>query len=181
LKEGAERACDGCNEIFKFYEFPFNSINLCFRCWEIKHNKTLHDKRFRKLARVIEARSFKKFGANFNYDELINKFDEHQSYNTLINKKSKKQVGKQSQIEIIKKFVPNKIKERDAFRRENTLEDIIYYLKKQKANNAPLRFWYRSDIEPRNIRNYFINEKYLNVRSEKGYYIKFLIDKIRKI
>ena len=49
------------------------------------------------------------------------------------------------------------------------------------SNNAPLRFWYRSDIEPRNIRNYFINEKYLNVRSEKGYYIKFLIDKIRKI
>jgi hypothetical protein len=74
------------------------------------------------------------------------------------------------------------LKTEKLFLRENTLEEIINYLKSTEANGMPLQFWYRDDIEPRNIYDdYFIDEKYVNVLSEKGYYIKFLIDKIRKI
>lgn len=82
---------------------------------------------------------------------------------------------------VAKNLVPKRLKRRDFFQRENTLEEIVDYLKNQETKNQPLKFWYRSDNEPREMYDYFINKKYVNVRSDKGYFIKFLIDKIRKI
>lgn len=82
---------------------------------------------------------------------------------------------------VVKNFVSRNPKTKDTFQRENTLEEIVAYLKKQEANNIPLKFWYRNDAKPREMYNYFIDEKYVQVRADKGYYIKFLIDKIRKI
>lgn len=73
------------------------------------------------------------------------------------------------------------MKQKNHFQRENTLDEIINYLKSQKAKGLALKFWYRNDTDPRDIRDYYIDKKYVNVRSDKGYYIKFLIDKIRKI
>ncbi|MEX2410277.1 MAG: hypothetical protein WD607_02710 [Candidatus Paceibacterota bacterium] len=73
------------------------------------------------------------------------------------------------------------VKQKNNFKRENTLEEIVGYLKNQERNNVPLKFWYRDDIEPREMHDYLIDEKYVRVRSDKGYYIKFLINKIRKI
>ena len=67
------------------------------------------------------------------------------------------------------------------FRRENTLNEIINYLKSHEARHEDIQFWYRDDIKPRKIYDYFLDEKYINVRSDEGYFIKFLIDKIRKI
>lgn len=82
---------------------------------------------------------------------------------------------------VIKSFVPRKPKIKDTFQRENTLEETIAYLKKQEVNNMPLKFWYRDDTTQREVYDYFVDEKYVQVRSDKGYYIKFLVDKIRKI
>ena len=81
----------------------------------------------------------------------------------------------------INNFVSRNPKVKDTFQRENTLEEIIVYLKNQETNNKPLKFWYRDDVNPREMYDYFIDEKYVQVRADKGYYIKFLIDKIRKI
>ena len=67
------------------------------------------------------------------------------------------------------------------FKRETDLETIKKYLHTQKQNNSPLTFYYRQDTSPRKVFNYFIDDRYVQVRSDKGYYIKFLIDKIRKI
>jgi hypothetical protein len=61
------------------------------------------------------------------------------------------------------------------------LKEIVAYLKNQEIKKQPLIFWYRDDNTPRKIYDYFVDKKYVNVRSDKGYYIKFLIDKIRKI
>ncbi|MBT4272942.1 IS1 family transposase [Candidatus Woesearchaeota archaeon] len=82
---------------------------------------------------------------------------------------------------VVKNLVSREPKTKDTFQRENTLEEIIDYLKKQETNNLPLKFWYRNDSEPREMHDYFIDQKYVQVRADKGYYIKFLIDKIRKI
>ena len=82
---------------------------------------------------------------------------------------------------VVKNLISIKPKTKNVFQRENTLEEIIFYLKKQEVNSMPLKFWYRSDTNPREIHDYFIDQKYVQVRADKGYYIKFLIDKIRKI
>ena len=74
-----------------------------------------------------------------------------------------------------------KLKIKDCFQRENTLKEIVAYLKNQKTKNQSLKFWYRHDDDPRKIYDYFVDEKYVQVWSDKGYYIKFIIDKIRKI
>ncbi|MFC1649329.1 hypothetical protein ACFL2C_01270 [Patescibacteria group bacterium] len=82
---------------------------------------------------------------------------------------------------IVRREAVNIVTRKKGFQRENTLEEIVNYLNAQESENSPLRFWYRDDIEHRNIHDYYLDEKYINVRSEKGYYIKFLIDRIRKI
>lgn len=73
------------------------------------------------------------------------------------------------------------LKSKDSFQRENTLEEIVAYLKNRETNNKPLKFWYRDDTKPREVYDYFIDEKYVQVKADKGYFIKFLIDRIRKI
>ncbi len=83
---------------------------------------------------------------------------------------------------VVKNFISSRnSKIKDTFQRENTLEEIIDYLKKQETNNMPLKFWYRDDTQPREIYDYYVDEKYVQVRADKGYYIKFLIDRIRKM
>jgi DNA-directed RNA polymerase subunit RPC12/RpoP len=77
--------------------------------------------------------------------------------------------------------ISKKLKTKDYIQRENTLKEIVAYLKNQEIKKQPLIFWYRDDNKPRKIYDYFVDKKYVNVRSDKGYYIKFLIDKIRKI
>lgn len=67
------------------------------------------------------------------------------------------------------------------FKRENDLDAIKNYLNKQKANNQPIVFYYRQDRAPRRIYNYYLDERYINAKGNKGYYIKYLIDRIRKI
>lgn len=81
----------------------------------------------------------------------------------------------------VKNTISTKTKQENIFKAENTPEEIIAYLKDQEKYNKPLVFWYRDDINPRITYDYFIDEKYVQVRADEGYYIKFLIDKIRKI
>ena len=82
---------------------------------------------------------------------------------------------------VIKNSISKKLKTKETFKRENSLQEIIAYLQNQEINNEPLKFWYRDDIKPREVHDYFIDEKYVQVRADKGYFIKFLIDRIRKI
>jgi len=82
---------------------------------------------------------------------------------------------------IVKNRTTKKTKSENTFQRENSLKEIIAYLKSKEKNNMPLKFWYRNDIEPRKMYDYFVDDRYVQVRSDKGYYIKFLIDKIRKV
>ena len=77
--------------------------------------------------------------------------------------------------------ISKKSKTKETFKRENSLQEIIAYLQNQEINNKPLKFWYRDDIKPREMHDYFIDEKYVQARADKGYFIKFLIDRIRKI
>ena len=67
------------------------------------------------------------------------------------------------------------------FKREADIETIKAYLHKQEETNSPISFYYREDISPRKFYNYFIDDKYVQVWSNKGYYIKFLIERIRKL
>lgn len=82
---------------------------------------------------------------------------------------------------VVKNLISRKIKTKDVFQRENTVEEIVTYLKNQETNNMPIKFWYRNDIKAREMHDYFVDDNYVRVRSDKGYYIKFLINKIRKI
>ncbi len=75
-----------------------------------------------------------------------------------------------------------KIKKEENFNRESSLESINSYLLKQFANSKPIKFYYRDDIAPREFSSFFIvDNKYIKVLGSKGYYITFLIDRIRKI
>lgn len=91
------RACDDCGKILDFYEFPFDSINLCFDCWERAHGKTLHDKDGRRMEKITNAKNWQTFGSDFNYDKL---FEKNRTYKYLKYFKPKKKVGL-SQKEVI--------------------------------------------------------------------------------
>ncbi len=69
----------------------------------------------------------------------------------------------------------------DRFNREQDLDYIKEYLTNQYKKRAPITFYYRQDNEPRHFGNYLLNDMYIQVKSSKGYYIKFLIDKIRRV
>jgi len=105
---------------------------------------------------------------------LIDKIDDYQIYNKLKNKKLKSQVKKSARTKTTKT-------QNVDFKRETDLTVIKNYLENQKVNDDPIKFWYREDINPREIYDYNVDDKYINARSDKGYFIKFLIDRIRKI
>ncbi len=67
------------------------------------------------------------------------------------------------------------------FQREVPLAEIKLYLQKQANSNQTIIMYYREDSEPRIIRNCKLDDKYIYVKSDKGYYYKYLIDMIRKI
>lgn len=127
------------------------------------------------MTRIIDAQSIQEFGVNFDYEKLICEFDEHNIHGILSDRKLRKRPIKRDKLK------PRRKQKRTLFNRENSVEEITEYLRNQKNNNFPIRFWYRDDISPRKVSNYFIDEKYIQVKSDKGYYIKFLIDKVRKI
>jgi len=70
---------------------------------------------------------------------------------------------------------------KEIFSRESDVETIRKYLSEQEKKGNPISFYYRKDTTPRTFTNYFIDGIYVKVKSSKGYYIKFLIDKIRKV
>ena len=72
-------------------------------------------------------------------------------------------------------------KESDGFYRETSLREIWEYLKLQETFHTPITFYYRHDVKPRKIYDYYLDKNYINVKTEKGYHIKFLVNKIRKI
>ncbi|MBU4350665.1 hypothetical protein KJ830_04810 [bacterium] len=71
--------------------------------------------------------------------------------------------------------------ESDGFYRETSLREIWEYLKLQETFHTPITFYYRNDVKPRKIYDYYLDKNYINVKTEKGYHIKFLVNKIRKI
>lgn len=75
----------------------------------------------------------------------------------------------------------DKKQKKDKFSPEIPIETIRKYLKDRYLNSQPIKFYYRDDVRPREIYNYRLDDIYVHVRSEQGYFIKFRIDKIRKI
>ena len=72
-------------------------------------------------------------------------------------------------------------KNTDNFTREFDVETIKTYIKNKKANNKPIVFYYRNDSFPRIFHEYFLDGKYIKVRTDEGYHLTFLIDKIKKL
>ncbi len=191
LKEGDERACDNCGKIYEAIYFPYKSVNHCINCYENEHGAILHKHR-QKISRkhfftkttVTQKRT--RIDENSNYENKCPECNsEHYEKKGFRNQKQRyicKDCGRNWTSDgVVKKFVSRKPKTKDTFQRENTLEEIVAYLKNQEKNNESLKFWYRDDTSPREMHDYFIDEKYVQVRADKEYYIKFLIDKIRKI
>lgn len=79
------------------------------------------------------------------------------------------------------KQVQKKRKEIVLFGRENTIDEINAYLGEQKRLNRPIKIFYKEDVTSRTFYTYYIEGPYIKVRSKKGYYISFRIDRIRKI
>ena len=177
LRDGNERVCDKCGEILKSKYFPYKFINLCLWCYEKNHNiilRTLRKKlRLTKFA-VSPNKILKGLVCPYCNEETIIKDGFIYVCSTC-----------NSEVNVKKKHIQNtqktKIKKKDQFIRETATGKILTYLKNQKESNKPIEFYYRNDVKPRKIYDYFLDEKYINVRSEQGYYIKFLIDRIRKI
>ncbi len=67
--------------------------------------------------------------------------------------------------------------------REMPIEKIRKYLKDKYLNIEPIEFYYRDDKKPRKIHSdYHVDNTYVHVHSDsRGHYIKFRIDRIRKI
>jgi hypothetical protein len=128
----------------------------------------------KKIGRKCSLRDYQE-----NYDGVYQDYTSFQN-ELIIEDKKENKIIKNLKTTLISDYKEAEIKY--IFKRENTLEEIISYLKNQKANNLPLKFWYRSDIRPREVDDYYVGEKYLQVKYKYNkYYIKFLIDKIRKI
>lgn len=211
LRDGNERVCDRCGEILKSKYFPYKSINLCLWCYEKNHNiilRTLRKKlRLSKFA-IGPSKILRGLLCPYCGEETITR--EGSIYvcsicSSEVNVK-KKHIQKikpklcpacgSSQIRKARLsnnnhneyFCKNcqsiwdfaKTKKGD-FIRKTSVEKILSYLKNQKENNEPIEFYYRDDIKPRKIYDYFLDDKYINVKSDKGYFIKFLIDRIKKI
>jgi hypothetical protein len=87
-------------------------------------------------------------------------------------------------LKVVKNRVKRKkpsAKKKEIFSRENSIDEIRSYLIEQKALNKPIKIFYRDDLTSRTLHGFNIDGPYLKVRNKKGYYIKFLIDRIRKI
>jgi len=69
----------------------------------------------------------------------------------------------------------------DNITREFDVETIKAYIKNRKKSYKPIVFYYLNDSFPRIIREYFLDGKYLRVRTDEGECKTFLLDKIRRV
>lgn len=70
----------------------------------------------------------------------------------------------------------------DDFQRENTIEEIKKYLEVSKKNGSSISFYYKEKQEMSTFTNYYHDDTYVHVKHwNSRYYIKYLINKIRKI
>jgi DNA-directed RNA polymerase subunit RPC12/RpoP len=64
---------------------------------------------------------------------------------------------------------------------EFTIETIKTYIENKGSKYKPIVFYYLNDSFPRIIREYFLDGKYLRVRTDEGECKTFLLDKIRRV
>ncbi len=70
----------------------------------------------------------------------------------------------------------------DNFQRENTIDEILQYLKKRKDSRQDVGIYYKNNQELSTFNTYYFDETYLHVKyGNSPYYIKYLISKIRKV
>lgn len=78
--------------------------------------------------------------------------------------------------------VKKPIKKEEEFERENTIEEIKDYLKIKESSNSPVSFYYRDKENTDTYNDYYFDDTYLHVKNwNSKYYIKYLIEKIRKV
>lgn len=156
-------------------------------CYEKKHNRTLHS--FREKLQYDNNNFFTQdVYKQSNYSNSTIKCP--LCYSQQIEKKGIrkgkqryycKKCGKNWTAELQSSASKEIKKESDGFYSETSLREIWEYLKLQETFHTPITFYYRNDVKPRKIYDYYLDKNYINVKTEKGYYIKFLINKIRKI
>lgn len=98
-----------------------------------------------------------------------------------INKKTLHTFRQKFNVEKITNYNLNQVKEED-FIREDTIENIKKYLNDKKNKNLLISFYYRDKKFLEQHNNYYFDDKYLYVKNwYSKFYIKYLIDKIRKV
>jgi len=160
---------------------------LCVDCWEEEHHRTLHT--FRRKLNYYNKYTPRQNRKAKSYNNISESWCPY-CYSRRVEKKGIRN-GKQrcfckncgknwtfgSQLNTNKATK----KEVNVFYRETSLREIWEYLKLQETFHTPIIFYYRDDVEPRKIYNYYLDKNYINVKTEKGYFLKFLINRIRKI
>lgn len=167
--------------------FPYESVDLCVDCWEEEHHRTLHA--FREKLNYYNNYTPKQNRHGKSHNNISVSWCPY-CYSRRVEKKGIrggkqrcycKNCGKNWTTELQSNTSKEIKKESDAFYRETSLREIWEYLKLQETFHTPITFYYRNDVKPRKIYDYYLDKNYINVKTEKGYCIKFLINKIRKI
>ena len=191
-----DRTCDNCLNIYPSAFFPYKTRNLCLNCYEKINNKTLHS--FRQTVRqnwLSEYISSVNFIRN-NNDNITNVTSITECpycwstdiwskwYRWDTKRLVCKNCNKSWSVSLNSYIKPEneKIIKEDNFLSENSIEEIRNYLEMKKNNNLPVSFYYKDKKSMDQYYDYYFDDKYLHVKSwYSRYYIKYLIDKIRKV
>lgn len=190
LQDWDERACSSCGKILEAKYFPYKTKQQCVNCYESENGKTLRT--FRQRLNYYEKNS-----QNWKNESSDNNISNLSSLNcptcNSTNVKSKWYRNDKKRLlcgdcgrnwsVLLANVVNNKVnKTEDTFNRENTIEEIKDYLKVKESNHSPVSIYYREKNTMDTFDNYYFDDTYLHVKTwNSRYYIKYLIDKIRKV
>lgn len=190
LHDWNDRVCTSCNKIFKSQYFPYKTKTQCVNCYEKENWKTLWTfrQRLRDYERNSDIDSPKVEKINFN-----NSSNETEQcpycYSRNIQWKGYRNNKKRllcnncwKNWSVLLKDIVNNIEKPDTFERENTIEEIKKYLKVKESSWSSVSIYYREKNSMDTFDNYYFDDTYLYVKTwNSRYYIKYLIDKIRKV
>jgi superfamily I DNA and/or RNA helicase/very-short-patch-repair endonuclease len=183
-----DRTCDNCLNIFSSNFFPYKTKNLCLNCYEKVNKKILHT--FRNNLKNTNSNEYVENNIT-NSSDVCPYCNSKNIWSKWYRWGTKRLVCRNCSkswsvpITAYIKKPENKIsytKNEEDFIREDSLEDIKKYLNNKKNNNLPVSFYYKNKNSIDEYNNYYFDDRYLYVKSwYSKFYIKYLIDKIRKV
>lgn len=182
-----DRTCDNCLNIFSSNFFPYKTKNLCLNCYEKVNKKTLHT--FRSNLKKDNSNEYVENNITNSSDvcpycNSKNIWSKWYRWDTkrLVCKNCTKSWSVPMNSYIESKIKISNTKNEEDFIREDSIENIKKYLNNNKNNNLPVSFYYKDKNSMDQYYNYYFDDKYLYVKSwYSKFYIKYLIDKIRKV